>query len=141
MTRSAKPSSRSFCLAIIIVLAAAGSTTRQAEAQFCCSGPPPDDVTDYAVLYEGDPHNLHVTNSFINSNIGIGDTGGFIGSVTTTAGGTVNGQVRFAASTGLFSLDGFTVTGGATFGNASVQTNLNMLNMLSQQLKGETGTS
>src|SRR5207244_9270586 len=121
MTRSAKPSSRSFCLAIIIVLAAAGSTTRQAEAQFCCSGPPPNDVTDYAVLYEGDPHNLHVTNSRINGNIGIGDTGGFIGVGGISAGPpfAVNGQVRFANTTGNFSLDGFTVTGGAVFGVSS----------------------
>src|SRR5205807_4607000 len=49
--------------------------------------------------------------------------------------------VRFAASTGNFTPDGLMVTGGAVFGVSSVQTNLNMLNMLSQQLKGETGTA
>jgi hypothetical protein len=151
MTRSAKLIAHLACVATAIVVGV-GLTDRQAAAQgICCAGPPLNDVTDYAVLYEGDPHNLHVTDSFINSNIGIGDTGGFIGVGTPIIGiGTsiigaqipavgVNGTVRFAASTGLFSLTNFAVTGGATFGNASVQTDLNMLNILSQTLKSETG--
>src|SRR5438128_2457806 len=110
MTRSTKLLAGLACLGATAIMVAAGLTSRQAEAQaICCSGPPPNDVTDYAVLYEGDPHNLHVTNSRINGNIGIGDTGGFIGVGGISAGPpfAVNGQVRFANTTGNFSLDGF----------------------------------
>lgn len=137
MTRSARLISRLVCLGTAIV-AVAGLTGRQAQADFCCAGPPPDDVTDYAVLYEGDPHTLFWTDSSTNSNIGIGNGGGFVGS----GSGTITGQVRFApaATTPVFSPDGITVTGGSAFPIASVGTNLSMLNTLSQTLKGESGT-
>src|SRR5215471_4662514 len=91
MTRPIKFLSGSVCLAVVAMLAATGLTSRQAQAQVCCSGPPPNDVTDYAVLYQGDPHNLNFTNSTVVGNIGIGDDGSFVG----TPPGTVTGTVRF----------------------------------------------
>jgi hypothetical protein len=92
MIRSIKLISRLAYLATIAVAAGAGLTGRQAQADFCCAGPPPDDVTDYAVLYEGDPHTLFWTDSSTNSNIGIGNGGNFTGAGT----GTIGGEVRFA---------------------------------------------
>jgi hypothetical protein len=90
------------------------------------------------VWYEGDPHNLNFTNSNVTGNIGIGDTGGFVGS----GSGTVIGTVRFSAPmghSGHFIPDGISVSGGATFGNADVQTTLNTANALSRALASETG--
>jgi hypothetical protein len=124
------------CLAAFAIMAAAGLTNRQAQAQDCCAGGLPNFVTDFAVLYEGDPHNLNFTSSTVTGNIGIGDTGGFVGS----GSGTVFGTVEFSAGNiGQFNPNGISVTGGATFGNANVQTNLNTLNSISQTLSGEAG--
>jgi hypothetical protein len=98
-------------------------------------------VTDYAVLYEGDPHTLFWTNSSTNSNIGIGNGGNFTGS----GSGTIGGEVRFAplppsASCPpclVYMPDGITVVGnnGDPVNNvAAVTTNLTALTMLSQNL-------
>jgi len=83
--------------------------------------------------------NLRVTNANISGNIGIGVGGGFIGS----GSGTVTGTVMFAApatAEPVFSPDGITVTGGATFGNANVQADTMAVNALSLMLRSETGT-
>ena len=77
-----------------------------------------------------------VTNANISGNIGIGQGGGFIGS----GSGTVAGTVMFAATSGLFSPNGITVTGGATFGNANVQTDVTAVTALSRTLGAEPGT-
>jgi hypothetical protein len=123
-------------LGALAIVAASGLAIPHAQAQFCCSGPPPNDVSDFAFLYTGDPHTLNFTNSTVTGNIGIGDTGVFRG----FRHGTVNGTVQFsAANVGQFQPNGVTVTGGATFGNANVQTNLNALNTLSQSLRNEGG--
>jgi hypothetical protein len=136
MTLSAKLLSRSACLATVAIVAAAGLTSRQAQAQDCCAGGLPDAVTDDAVDFAGDPHNLNFTSSTVTGNIGIGDTGGFVGS----GSGTIIGTVQFSAGNiGQFNPNGISVTGGATFGNANVQTKLNTLNAISQTLSGETG--
>ena len=117
-------------------MAAAGVTSWQAQAQDCCAGGLPNDVSDFAVLYAGDPHNLNFTSSTVTGNVGIGDTGGFVGS----GSGTVFGTVEFAAANiGQFIPNGISVTGGATFGNAHVQSNLNTLTSISQTLSGEAG--
>jgi PEP-CTERM motif len=138
MIRSAKLLAGLACVGVIAIMAAAGLTSRQAQAQDCCAGAPPDDVTNFAVVYAGDPHNLNFTNSSVIGNIGIGDTGGFVGS----GSGTITGTVQFsAANIGQFNPNGISVTGGATFGNANVQTNLNALNAISQSLGGEPGAS
>jgi hypothetical protein len=84
--------------------------------------------------------NLRVKNSNISGNIGIAEGGGFIG----FGSGTVTGTVMFAApatAEPLFSPNGITVTGGATFGNANVQANAIAVTTLSQTLGRETGTS
>ena len=137
MTPSSKLLSAFACLSAVAITAASGLAIPQARAQ-CCVVPIPDDVTDFAVLYTGDPHNLNFTNSSVIGNIGIGDTGGFVGS----GSGTITGTVKFSASNiGQFNPNGVSVTGGATFGNANVQTNLNALNAISQSLGGEPGAS
>jgi hypothetical protein len=137
MTRPIKLRSGSACLAAVAIIAAAGLTSRQAQAQDCCAGGLPDDVSFFAVQFTGnsDP-NLNFSNSNVTGNIGIGGVGGFVGS----GSGTITGTVEFAASSGLFSPNGITVTGGATFGNANVQTNINAFNAISQNLRNEGGT-
>jgi hypothetical protein len=129
MTRPSKFLSRPACLAAVTIVAAAGLAIPQAQAGFFSPV--------YAVLYTGDPHNLDFTNSNVTGNIGIANDGGFVGS----GSGTVNGTVQFSAgNTGQFNPNGVTVTGGATFGLATVQTDLNALNTLSQNLRNEGGT-
>src|SRR5271166_1257821 len=132
MTRSAKFMFGSVRLAAVAMVAAAGLASRQAQAQdFCCSGPPPNDVTDYSVFYEGDPHTLFWSDSSTNSNIGIGGTGSFSGS----GSGTIAGQVRFAAPFNpdamppQFSPGSINVTGSppAVFGVTSVAFDLGAL--------------
>ena len=138
MIRSIKLISRLAYLATIAVAAGAGLTGRQAQADFCCAGPPPDDVTDYALLYLGDPHTLFWTDSSTNSNIGIGNGGNFTGSGT----GTITGQVRFAPQpipappppSLVFSPDGINVIGGSAFGVANIATDFTSLTTLSQTL-------
>lgn len=147
MTRSVRFSFGLACLATAIV-AAAGLTSRQAEAQeICCSGPPPNDVTDYAVLYEGDPHTLFWTDSTTNSNIGIGNGGNFTGS----GAGTIGGQVRFAPApvppppppSLVFSPNGITVQGQppVVFGVQNVANDLTGLTTLSRTLAAITDTA
>ena len=136
MARSIKLLTGLACLGVIAITAAAGLTSRQAQAQ-CCAGPPPDETTVDAIVYF-DP-NLRVKNSNISGDIGIAEGGGFIG----FGSGTVTGTVMFAApatAEPLFSPDGITVTGGATFGNANVQANAIAVTTLSQTLGRETGT-
>jgi len=97
------------------------------------------DAANFAALYEGNGgHNLNFNNSNVTGNIGIGGTGGFAGN----GPGTITGTVEFfAGNAGQFSNSGLTITGGATFNNANVQATLNSLNLLSQTLGGEAGTS
>jgi len=138
MTRSENLIPGWVCLTIVVMVAAAGLTGRQAQADFCCAGPPPDDVTDYAVLYEGDPHTLSWTNSSTNSNIGIGNGGNFTGS----GSGTIGGQVRFAPLPPsatcppclVYSPGTINVIGGSVFGVANVATDLIGLTTLSRTL-------
>jgi hypothetical protein len=79
---------------------------------------------------------LDFSNSNVIGDIGIGNSGGFVGS----GAGTITGTVEFAApNNGQYLPNGITVTGGATFGNANVQTDLNSLISLSQSLGGEPG--
>jgi hypothetical protein len=81
---------------------------------------------------------LNFTRSNVVGNVGIADFGAFVGS----GSGTINGTVEFAApDSGQYRPNGITVTGGATFGNANVQTSINALNALSQSLRNEGGTS
>jgi hypothetical protein len=131
MIRPSKFLSRPVRLSAAAIVAAAGLAIPQAQAGFFT---PPV----YAVLYAGniDP-NLNFTNSTVTGNIGIGGTDGFLGS----GSGTVTGTVQFSAgNTGQFNPNGVTVTGGATFGVATVQTDLNAVNTLSQSLRNEGGT-
>jgi hypothetical protein len=129
MTGLTKISFGSLCLATVGFVAATGLVIPPARAGFAV---PPT----YAVSYEGDPHNLDFANSNVVGNIGIGNSGGFVGS----GFGTITGSVEFAApNNGQYMPDGITVSGGATFGNANVQTDLNGLNSLSQSLGGEAG--
>lgn len=129
MTGLTKISFGSFCLATVGLAAATGLAIPQARAGFVV----PENV---AVAYTGDPHNMDFTSSNVVGNIGIGNSGGFVGS----GFGTITGTVEFAApNTGQYMPDGITVTGGATFGNATVQTDINGLNALSQSLGGESG--
>jgi choice-of-anchor A domain-containing protein len=142
MTRSARIPLRWLCLAIVAMAATAGSGSRQAQAQDCCVNDIPNDVTDFAVLFTGDPSTLHFQDSSANSNIGIGNGGNFVGSGT----GTITGQVRFAPQpvpappppSLVFSPDGITGPGGvpltATFNNANVGTDLTSLTGISATL-------
>ena len=74
------------------MMLAAGLTSQGAQAEFCCAGDPSNDVSDYGVIYSGDPHNLDFSKSTVIGNVGIGDNGGFIGS----EGGTITGTLQFA---------------------------------------------
>jgi hypothetical protein len=136
MTRPIKFLSRPVWLGAVAMVGAAGLASRQAEAQFCCSGPPPNDVSDYALIYTGDPHTLFWSDSSTNSNIGIGDTGSFSGSGSCT----IAGQVRFAApfnpdaTPPQFSPGSINVTGGSAFGVTSVAFDLGALTSLSRTL-------
>ena len=129
MTRQMKFLSKPARLGAVAIVAAAGLAIPQARAQ----------LRGTSVLMQGASHsapNLDFSNSNVTGNIGIGGVGGFVGS----GSGTVTGTVQFAApNTGQFNPDGITVTGGATFGNANVQTNLNALNALSQSLSTKPG--
>ena len=129
MTRPIKFLSRPVRLGAVAIVAAAGLAIPQAQA-FLLPG--------NTVSYTGriDP-NLNFNNSTVTGNIGIAGVGGFVG----TGPGTITGMVQFAApNTGQFMPDGVTVMGGATFNNATVQTDLNALNTLSQSLRNEGGT-
>ena len=138
MIRPIKFLSGAACLGAVVIVAAASLTGRQAQADFCCAGPPDNDVTDYAVLYEGDPHTLFWTGSSTNSNIGISNGGNFTGS----GSGTIGGQVRFAPLPPsatcppclVYSPGTINVIGGSVFGVAHVATDLVGLTTLSRTL-------
>jgi hypothetical protein len=97
------------------------------------------DASNFAALYEGAGGNtLAFNNSNVTGNIGIGATGKFQGN----GPGTITGAVEFsAANTGQFSNSGLTITGGTLFSQGNVQTDLNALNTLSQNLSAEVGTA
>lgn len=123
----------------ILALAAALAVPQAAQAEFVLG-----DASNYAVLYEGNGGNtLNYNNSTVTGNIGIGT--GVLGTTGKFAGngpGTITGTVQFSAlNTGQFSNSGLTITGGASYGNANVQTDLGNLNSLSQTLGGEAGTA
>lgn len=87
--------------------------------------------------------NLDFTSSNVVGDVGIGNGGAFIGS-TADGPGTITGTVEFAApqaTPSQFSPNGITVTGGATFGNANVQTDINNIAAVSQGFRNEVGTS
>lgn len=105
------------------------------------------DASNYAVLYEGNGQQLMFNNSGVTGNIGIGATNGTTGKFTDGAGCTpspcvITGPLNFsAANTGQYSNGGSTITGGVHYGVTQVQTDLNALNTLSQNLGTEAGTS
>lgn len=117
---------------------ATGLTGGEAQAQ-CCAGPPPNDVTDFAILYEGDPHSLDFglsSPSTVIGNIGIGDTGGFTG-----GSGSISGTIFFAGAQGNVSFNPGDVSyDGVSFSSSRVATDIAALNSLSQGLSTETGT-
>jgi len=147
MPRSAKlPSGLPRLAAAVVavaIVAAVAFMSPQARAQTCCAGQLPNDVDNFATLYEGDPHTLNVTGTpsapvSVGGNIGIGDGGSFMGTGT----GTVTGTVEFSAtSSGQFTPNTISVTGGSTFNNMNVQMDLNALNAASATLREEPGTS
>jgi hypothetical protein len=128
MTGLTKISFGSLCLATVGFVAATGLVIPPARAGYCRS--------NCGLFYTGEPHNLDFSNSNVVGDIEIANTGGFVGS----GSGTITGTVEFAApNTGQYMPNGISVAGGATFGNANVQTDLNGLNSLSQSLGGEIG--
>lgn len=132
---------RSFLLGGTAILSVATASLPQARAAtFVISGDP----TNFAVLYEGNgSKQLQTSNSNITGNIGIGGTGQFSPSGGCSGPCVVNGTVEFsAANTGQYGTNGgTTVTGGATYSNSNVSTDLTNLNALSTTLGGEAGTS
>jgi choice-of-anchor A domain-containing protein len=110
----------------------------QAQAGFALG-----DAANFAVLFEGSGgQQLLFSNSGSTGNIGIGSNGAFASGRGCTGSCLVTGTVEFsAASTGQFNSGGTTISGGETYGNANVQTDLNTLNSLSQPLGGETATA
>jgi hypothetical protein len=138
---------RTIKLARPLLLAVAGSlyaatvSVPQAQAAtFVISG----DSTNFAVLYEGGGgQQLQTNNSNINGNIGIGGTGAFAPAGGCAVKCVINGTVEFsAANSGQYGTNSSTtVTGGATFNNSNVSTDLNNLNTLSTTLGALPGTS
>jgi PEP-CTERM motif len=120
---------RCLCLAVVGFAAATGLAVPQAQAH---ATPP----TGTAGGINDDPADLSFDSSNAFGNIEIANTGGFEGS----GSGTITGTVEFAApNTEQFVPDGITVTGGATFGNANVQNDINALVAASMSLSGESG--
>jgi hypothetical protein len=140
MTRPIKFLSGPVRVGAIAIVAATGLAIPHAQSSCVCFPPLPGMTSDDSVGDEGNagsPTNLVFSNSSVTGNIEIALTGGFVG----TGPGTVTGTVEFAApNTGQFAPDGVTVTGGATFNNANVQTDLNALNTISQNFRNEGGT-
>jgi hypothetical protein len=109
--------------------------SKQAHAQDCCAGGSPDDVTNFAVLYTGDPHTLFWANSSTNSNIGIGDTGVFVSS----GSGTITGAVEFstlADKNVQFPMTNTIIPAGGVIENPNVGTDLTTLAGISTTLGG-----
>jgi hypothetical protein len=136
MTGLTKVSFGSLCLAAVGFAAATGLAIPRARAGAAMR-------PNYAVFYTGEPHDLDFSNSNVTGNIGIANSGGFVGS----GYGTITGTVGFAApNTGQYMPNGITVTGGATYGNANLQTDLNSLLVLAEisvngSCQDETGRS
>jgi hypothetical protein len=150
MTRPIKLLSGTARFGAVAIVAATGLATPQAQAIFCAappsplppgmgsSCPPKGSSGNNTVATGGHEPNLNFSDSNLTGNIEIGGTYGFVG----TSPSTITGTVQFAApNTGQFQPNGVTVTGGATFNNANVQTDLNALNTLSQNFRNEGGTS
>jgi len=96
---------------------------------------------NFGILYEGNGGNtLNYNNSFETGDVGIGTTG----KMAVSGPGMITGTVEFsAANTGQFSGSGVTITGNGgvpLYSQTIVQTDLNNLNSLSQNLGGEAGT-
>jgi PEP-CTERM motif-containing protein len=112
------------------------SFTGSARADFILGG-----GEDYAILFEGAGGNtLQVTNTTINGNVGVGNTG----QMTDSGPSTINGRIDFsAADTGQFhnNNQGNIITGGVHYNIAAVTSALNWVNSLSQMLYGDAGTS
>jgi hypothetical protein len=132
---------RSFLLGGAAILSVAMPAISPARAAtFVISG----DATNFAVLFEGNGgKQLQTNNSNITGNIGIGGTGAFAPAGGCSGPCTINGTVEFsAANTGQYGTNGgTTVTGGATYSNSNVSTDLTNLNTLSTTLGGQSGTS
>lgn len=96
---------------------------------------------DYAILFEGTGGNtLQVTNTTINGNVGVGNTG----QMTDSGPSTINGRIDFsAANTGQFQNNngGNIITGGVNYNVAGVTNALDFVNSLSQTIFGDAGTS
>jgi hypothetical protein len=94
------------------------------------------DASNYAVLYEGvDGHTLHIANSTINGNVGVGGTG-----VAHLSGPVdLDGTVDFSASgSGQLNEDGHNTTGpsAVNVNDAAVTAALSAVNTLSASLAG-----
>lgn len=132
MIQSAKLLSTPMSLGAAVMVAATAMAIAQAHAR-----PLPSTLTKHAVVCTCG--NLEFTSSNVFGNVSIADNGAFIGS-TADGPGTITGTVGFsAANTGQFSPDGIVVTGGPTFGNASIQSDINSFNLESQALSGVSG--
>jgi hypothetical protein len=108
----------------------------------------PADVTNFAVLYEGNGNTLSNNGSSnITGNIGIGAVNGTSGSWAASGPGTITGVVEFDMGTSAnFTTSNTTyippVDGtNPTYNNANVDTDLTALNTLSTTLGGEAATS
>jgi hypothetical protein len=144
MTRAIRSLSGPAFLGAAVIVAATGLAIPQATAQDCCAGDPPNDVSTFGLLFTGDPHTLRFTDSNVfgvagtPGNVGIGDTGNFLGA----GSGTITGAVQFASTptAGQFTPNGISVAGGGTFGNTNVAFDLGALSAISLGLSGEPGT-
>ena len=108
------------------------------------------DASNFAVLYEGNGGNtLNYNNSNLTGNLGIGCgtvavpcSGATTGAFKGSSPGTITGTVEFAAANyGQYDQGGLTITGGATYNDVNVATDLNNLNSLSQKYGGEAGSA
>ena len=137
MSFSVKFLSGSMCLSVAAMMLVTGLANRQAQAQICCAGDPSNDVSDFGLIYTGDPHNLDFSNSTVIGNVGIGDNGGFTGS----GGGTITGTLSFAGLQQNVSFKPDDVSIGAViYGSGTVTEALASLNTVSQNLRNEGGT-
>lgn len=108
---------------------------------YAASGHAFSSVPDYAVLFEGNGgKTLSITNVTIKGNVGVGGSG----KLTDSGPSTINGRIDFAAAnTGQFSNNNGSnvITGGVNFNVSAVTTALNSVNLLSQTLGAESGTT
>lgn len=129
MTRLARFVYRPLCLSGVIMAAASGLTIPQAQAR-----PLPANSTNHTVLCTCG--NLTFTRSNVLGNVSIANDGAFIG----TGPSFITGAVQFfAPNTGQYSPGNTVVTGGSTFGNGFVETDINSFNAESQTLADLSG--